>query len=300
MLSQAPLLIQTSYAERTYFFMSLCEQKIYCTKMDYFWGYSYAGFSRGYVIMARANNTLLLLNPFTRRKKEITGEAFQRSLVPLSCHAILAYAKDSEEYIVVLLCDKTSSLYIYQSRNSCWATYLRWGDPWRVVDFVVFHHTVYVITDEAKIGVLSLNSTTLKFLELNNVPSLKSKNLKLVSCDGKLLVVHFEPREKLEVYKIDFSSMDWVKLETLGDVALFYSKRTKCYALSNPGMWGYERNRVYYIDQTSARCEVYSMNNKVPQITIPGGTEAPPRSRPYWLDWCFRHVCDEVDYSLVE
>ncbi|XP_019450362.1 PREDICTED: uncharacterized protein LOC109352664 [Lupinus angustifolius] len=297
MESEVPLLVQTSYGEKACYFISLCQRKIYCSNMmDYARGCSYAGFSCGYVIMAKANNSLLLMNPFTRRKIDL-WQPFHSSLVSYPCHAIIAYVKDSTDFIIVLLSERNSSLYIYQTQNCEWN---RWYDPCRVVDFVVFQHIVYVITDDAQIGVVILKSNTFKFLQLNNVPSFTSTDLKLVSSDGNLLVVHFVPRHKFEVYKVDFASMDWIKLETLGDVALFYAKNTKCYALSNPVSRGYEKNCLYYIDQSTTLCEVYSMNNYNFPLYISGETVAPSRSRPYWSDWCFRHVRDEVDYSLLE
>lgn len=40
--------------------------------------------------------------------------------------------------------------------------------------------------------------------------------------------------------------MTFVKLETLGGLALFYGW-TRCYALSNPRRWGYDNNFVYYV-----------------------------------------------------
>ncbi|XP_061353037.1 uncharacterized protein LOC133297840 isoform X2 [Gastrolobium bilobum] len=300
MLSEAPLLVLTSsYAKKAYFFVSISEQKVYRSKLDYFWGLSYSGTSSGYLIMA-GYDKLLLMNPFTRRKKEISTLAIQGILNYYYIHPLLAFAKGSEEFIIVVFCKNYSSLHIYQSRHSCWVTYSVWGKPWKVVDFVVFNNTVYAITEKARIGVLGLNSACVKFLELKNTPSVKSTSLKLVSSDGQLLVVHFEPKETFDVYKIDLSTMEWIRLETLGDLALFYAKGRSCYALSNPAKCGYESNSLYYISPVSRECEVYSLNNELKNCIVPSGLRPPPRSRFYWLDWCFRRVREEVDYSLVE
>ena len=109
-------------------------------------------------------------------------------------------------------------------------------------------------------GVLSLNSTSLKFLEMKFFPNGPSFLPMLLSCDGKLLVVFFKHTKLLEVYMIDFSTMSHVKLETLGDLALFFSQH-KCHALGNPGKWRYGRNCVYFINTIAAECEVYSWCN---------------------------------------
>jgi hypothetical protein len=103
----------------------------------------------------------------------------------------------------------------------------------------------------------------MKLLELKNTPKIPNRWPKLLSCDGKLLVVYFTPKKLLDVYKIDTSTMSYVKLETLGDPALFYSRK-KCYALSNPDKLGYQSNHMYYINCISAECQVYSGINNEP------------------------------------
>lgn len=216
----------------------------------------------------------------------------------MSCHAYLAFSKGNpEEFILALLCEQTRSLHVYQSRDSGWVTFSRCSHPWRAMDLVVLHQRVYVITDTAKLGVMKLHDGTVDFLELNNTPkNFSSINHKLVSSDGNLLVVHFDRHEQMfAVYKIDFSRMEWVKVEELGDIALFISVRRKCYALSNPGKWGYDKECVYYINSVSAECIVYSMKKELIKCFDPT-FQAPPRSKLYWLDWCFLHVRDEIDY----
>jgi len=54
--------------------------------------------------------------------------------------------------------------------------------------------------------------------------------------------------------------MYYVKLEILGDVALFSISngfKRNCYALSNPNKLGYENNFVYVISLLSTICGVY-------------------------------------------
>jgi hypothetical protein len=90
-------------------------------------------------------------------------------------------------------------------------------------------------------------------------------------------------------------------VQTLGDIALFYVKSRNGYALSNPNRWGYERNSMYVMSITSTmECSVHSWDDKELQkyITLP--THASPGRSPRMIDWCFRHLRYEVDYSLVE
>jgi len=69
----------------------------------------------------------------------------------------------------------------------------------------------------------------------------------------------------MEVYKIDFSTMNYVKLKTLGDIALLYAANCRprnCYALSNPDKWGYESNSMYINNDDSTTYRVYSGDDK--------------------------------------
>ncbi|XP_058741905.1 uncharacterized protein LOC131614321 [Vicia villosa] len=303
--SQSPLLLETtSYAKKSFTFYSIHDQRAYLSEMSYFWGLFYCGSSSGYLIMAGANNTLHLMNPFTRKQKIINISTITNDLNYCACRVLLAFAKGSVEFVIVASSRSSLSLHVYQSRNSSWVTYIERRNPLKVVDFVVLHNIIYVITNKAEIGVLSLNSSSLKFLQLKNTPDITDSFLKLLSCDEKLLIVDFTPGRQLDVYMIDFGLMSYVKLETLGNIALFYS-RNKCYALANPRKWGYESNSVYYINCMSTECEVYSgSSNELIKCIVPAGRRRPPRrssrSRTYWLDWCFRNLHDEVDYSLVE
>jgi hypothetical protein len=105
------------------------------------------------------------------------------------------------------------------------------------------------------------------------------------------------------VYKIDFSTMNYVKLENLGDIALFYTydfDYTKCYALSNPSRWGYESNSVYVTSVFSTLCRVYSGDGKKFKKCIMLPTPGETGKGKVLFDWCFRHLQYKIDYSLVE
>ncbi|XP_045796742.1 F-box protein At3g56470-like [Trifolium pratense] len=305
--SQAPLLIEIwcdKHSKPSYSFRSLPDQKVYWWKMDQkcFRPIEYFTYSGGYFIMGKDNNSLMLINPFTRINKVInTSSTFQ---VNLGCHALLAFGKCSQEFVFVVLGGWPKSLHVYQSRNCGWVTYPTMENVGKVIDFVVLHNIIYVVTDKANIGVLSLNSANIKFLKLKSTPNITPNpgfkpHLALVNCDEQLLLAHFKYFEIKDVYKIDFSTMSYVKLKTLGDNALFYSWDKSCYSLSNPNKWGYERNYVYVSSLSRVEVSVYSGDDKkcTPFLTP---DESHSYTHSFTLDWCFRHVRYEVDYSLVE
>ena len=279
---------------------------------------SYIGFSSGYLAMVnRKTNTFFLMNPFMRRKMQIP----QLELPPRSPNildrSMLACALDSsEEFVFVVISRPLFNLFIYQSRKGCWESYDINGTSPHIVDVVVLHRALYAIDSHGRIGVLSLNTPRVKFLVFKNVPKVRFCKLRFVVSEGQLLVVQFRPLQEMEfkVFRIDFTTMEWVEIETLGDRALFLSRDTRCYALSNPGRWGYDSDCVYYVDGTNGRgtCSVFSMEAElIRSITRAGvvveangddGLQHAYRARgqPWFVDWCFRNLRDEVDYSLDE
>ncbi|RHN65247.1 hypothetical protein MtrunA17_Chr3g0077851 [Medicago truncatula] len=301
--SEEPLLVQkSSHYEKYFSFISLPDRKVYHSKViNHFWRLAYCGSSSGYLIMTTHNNSFMLMNLFTRRKMEINTSSFKVKFSTFAYHVLLAFGKGIEEFILVALCKSSGSLHVYQSRNFGWATYSTKGNPLKVVDFVVLQNTIYVVTDKANIGVLDLNSTNIKFLELKSMPDLTStSHLRLVSCDGQLLVIHITSQEILNVYKIDFSIKNFVNLETLGDIALLYASSEYFYALTNPERWGFERNSLYAINLSSIKCTVCLGDvNKLPKYIRQDRHRISARKRPYLLDWCFKHLHYEVDYFLV-
>ncbi|AES68336.2 hypothetical protein MTR_3g006120 [Medicago truncatula] len=301
---QEPLLIQkSSHDKKSFSFISIADRKVYHSKtINQFWHVAYSGCSSGYLIMTGDNNSFLLLNPFTRRKKVINTSTFKVNSSYFAYHVLLAFGKGSEEFVLVASCKRSGSLYVYQSRNLGWVTYSTMESPWKVVDFVVLHHTIYVVTDKANIGVLDLNSTNIKFLELKSTPDVTSTSLlRMVSCDGQLLLIHIASEEILNVYKIDFSTMNYIKLETLGDIALFYASGEYFNALSNPRRWGFESNSLYAINLSSTTCIVcLGDDNELPKYIKDDRFRVPPKENAYLLDWCFRHLQYEVDLSPDE
>jgi len=268
-----------------------------------FFLYAYQGSSSGYLILTGRDNSFILINPFTRRKMVINNSTFNVDFSCFSCQVLLAFSRGLKEFVLVVICRDPNNLHVYQ--NLGWVTYLT---PQMVVDFAVLHNTIYVVTVKANIGILNLNSTNIKILDLKSTLGVISgsfSHVRLVSCDEHLLVLNIMSKVTFNVYKIDFSIMDYVKLETLGDIALFYAPKKKYYALSNPRMWGYENNSLYVIDLARDKYTLFKGDdNKMPEIILPmvhvEGVPLRSSSEQPYLDWCFRHIRYEIDYSLVE
>jgi hypothetical protein len=299
--SQEPLLVQrSSSSKKSFFFFSLHHHKAYQSKMiNNHFMFACQGSSSGYLIMSGKYKSFILINPFTRRMMVINNTPFEVDISSLACQVLLAFSRGSTGFVLVVLRKSSHNLHVYQSRNLSWVTY---STSQKVVDFVVLHNTIYVVTDKANIGILNLNSANINFLEFKSTPSVTPamSHVRLVSCDEHLLVLNIRSNGTFNVYKIDFSTMNYVKLETLGDIALFYAPGKRYYALNNPCMWGYENNYVYVIDLPSDKYRVYKgYDNKIPKLVLPIGYGTSPSKEPY-LDWYFRHLHYEVDFSLVD
>ncbi|XP_057432859.1 F-box protein At3g56470-like [Lotus japonicus] len=132
---QSPFIVEiTSKAKKVCSFYSIPDLMICRLMMPYFSGYSYCASSSGYMILA-GKNTLLLVNPFTRKEQVISTSAIKDTFDSWSCRALLAFAKGSEEFVIVISScrdyDQLWSLNVYQSRNSCWVGYSIGSDPWK-------------------------------------------------------------------------------------------------------------------------------------------------------------------------
>ncbi|KAJ7961170.1 F-box protein [Quillaja saponaria] len=193
MESQPPFVIlKTPHAKKSCSFFCLSARQMFRVVLPYFWGKAYVGFSGGYMIMT-GSSLLWLINPFTREQLHIPDSPFLDYCISESDQAILASITGSEDFVIVSISSWLSCLNVYHSRNSRWATYSFNGEPWKVMDIVVFKGRIYAVTDKAEIGVLSLTSLKLTLLELKSSPSLDPDSVKLVGSDDHLLVVSFIP-----------------------------------------------------------------------------------------------------------
>ncbi|CAK8574707.1 unnamed protein product [Lathyrus sativus] len=287
----------------SYSFISMPNQKVYDLKMMSSFQsptYLYVRVSSGYFIFSHKSNSFVLFNPFKRKKMVINAPFTVEYMTPNRYESLLAFEKCSEEYVLVVLCNESSHLYVYRSRDCSWFIYSTFEPEEEVVvNFVVLNNIIYLVTNNVNIGVLNLNSGNIQFLNLKNTPKKDPSNsFKLVNCDEQLLLLNLRSsRSRREVYKIDLSTMNCVKMKSLGDIALFYVSWKHCQALSNPKRFGYESNHVYEANSLYNECDKYDWNDGRPSTIYP---RPGPLKDFFIFDWCFRHVKYEVDYSLVE
>ncbi|KAJ0021201.1 hypothetical protein Pint_30915 [Pistacia integerrima] len=144
-----------------------------------------------------------------------------------------------------------SSLQFCTCRDKKWKEYRYVNKGWRILDIIVFDGRIYVLNSDSQIGIFNLRSCDLRFLELKFAPYIGvyfDKQVRLVASNDQLFVV-----DSPELYRIDLSRMEWVKLYNLGeDQALFRGNDGKmCSKVINPSKWGGQSNCIHSISISS-------------------------------------------------
>ena len=83
--------------------------------------------------------------------------------------------------------------------------------------------TLKVEYEELKINVTNERKTRFSWLKLKNTPNVDSLDLELVVSDNQFLTIDFVPEKNLNIYKMDYDAMEWVKVDKLGDQVFLLS-----------------------------------------------------------------------------
>ncbi|KAH7577229.1 hypothetical protein JRO89_XS01G0225000 [Xanthoceras sorbifolium] len=226
------------------------------------------GVSCGYIIMGEFFSDLWFTNPVTGYQHLFSSMPQSDYCMYRSDRFILASTGPNQDILIVLLCRKHYSVWYRRSTDMQWSSYSFVDKPW-VVDMVVFNSRVVVITNMYQIGILSLRSSDVRFLEFRGTPR-GCFNPRFVTSNEQLYVVDFLPSVWLEVYKVDFSIMEWVKVDNIGDQALFLGDMMGT-GMSSTTRWGGRSNCVYYLSLATDQCYVYSWTGAyVDSIQITG------------------------------
>ncbi|OVA04496.1 Protein of unknown function DUF295 [Macleaya cordata] len=206
----------------------------------------------GWLLMSKGHYTLFFYNPFTKETIQLPdlqqgydfpGISFSSTPTSSDC-VVFAIAQWNENDISILSIARGNDIW----RSSI---YLNTNLP-SYVDFIpclnnpVFYGGAFYCLDyNGALGVFNLKDGFVwKILvksqrQFNDVyPSF------LVECDGKLLLVDLGPLGKsIGIFRLDFSKMVWVKVESLGKHVLFISN-TSCLSATAPR--SFMENKIYF------------------------------------------------------
>ncbi|XP_030954074.1 uncharacterized protein LOC115976746 [Quercus lobata] len=245
MASQPPLLVFLStQAKRACHFYSIFDRRLYKAILPSLVGKTCSGLSCGYFVLEdrkkRADSEIWLLNPFTRHELR-----FSRPPNPYSFIILASLATPLWEYVIIAFDRWSPFLQLCRSTDVNWTVYNSenfqgspTNSPWWFVDGVVFKGKIYVLTDHGEIGVLNLNSHPyVTLLEIQSI-GCSSFELNLLAFDEQLFMIRrIMSIAKKEVYELNFSMMEWVKMQNFKDQALFLNGDYKSSGFSNITRW---------------------------------------------------------------
>ncbi|XP_075663600.1 uncharacterized protein LOC142633266 [Castanea sativa] len=176
------------------------------------------GISSGYLIMEdkekRPDSQMWLMNPFTRHELRFPSPPIQFQYVTL----VSLVTPSPPEFIII--CFYRQCLQFRRSTDVKWTLY-NYDDRNMIVDLAVFNGKIYIISNNADISLLNLNSLQphLTLLKVKGTADLNYGSWKLLVSDKQLLVICGNTDH--EVYELNFLRMELVKIPNLGDQALF-------------------------------------------------------------------------------
>ncbi|XP_044478526.1 uncharacterized protein LOC123205602 [Mangifera indica] len=276
MASQSPLILNISKnAGQSCDFVELDSGIRYKSNLsEYFHNFIFClGVSRGFLIMKNYVSCYFwVVNPLTGQQFNFyRTPKFSDSVRICKDRAIFAsigsqdqdqdFASigsqdQDQDFALVILSDSKANLELYTSREDQWKDYSYTGKHCRILDMIVFDGSIYVVTIDNKIGIFNVRSLVVKFLNLKSAPSL-SWRIRLVVSNDQLFVVDFITLCPVKVYRIDFSTMEWVGVKDLGGQALFIDLRgERCFKLMKSGG---RSNHVYVL--SDYECKIYPFND---------------------------------------
>ncbi|THG04625.1 hypothetical protein TEA_022041 [Camellia sinensis var. sinensis] len=135
----------------------------------------------------------------------VLPEYFKHFFLP-EFRTVLAYSTVLSEFVLVFVQKPGEVVYFCQAGGEDWTVYSFADKPWLIMD-------------------------------LAGTPSLSTPYLQLVILNEELLMLDKMHSDPLP-YKLDLTNMEWVRVERLGNVALFKHKNQSA-IISNPSQWGW-------------------------------------------------------------
>ena len=233
MASQPPLYFFLSKrANKVCYFYGIFDHRLYKAILPNLKGKSCSGLTCGYLVMEdkkkSEDSQICLLNPFTRHELHFPSPPYPHSRVILA-----SIAKPLPEFVLISFDKCHPYFHLCRSSDCNWTTY-DYSDQFKatfrgpiplIVDGVVFKGKIYVLTIDADIGVLNLNSHPyVTLLEVKRVRiRLFHKGQRLLHYEEHLLMICIANYKKYQVYELDFLKMEWVPMQNFGDQTLFCS-----------------------------------------------------------------------------
>lgn len=195
--------------------------------------------------------------------------------------ASIGSAQNSDLFVLILS-KINKKLYCFISRDNQWKEYNCAGKPWNIEDIIFFYGKIFALTNDTQIGILNVRCLEVKLLKLRCAPCLSlSSSVSLVVSNKQLLIVDYfniSFLKDIELYRIDISRMEWIRVGNLGGEALFLGDMISSRTI-NPRKWGGRSNCVYQISSQFCVYSIYSLNGEHLKSNL---TVVKPTRKQFW------------------
>lgn len=272
MKCQQPLaVVKSTHAKRACLLYDIFGGRKYKAMLPDLIRRSFVGLSCGYLIMLDDDFRFCLVNLFTRHELQfpvipwyVEKFCYKNQLRP-----ILFYSTKLSDYLMVFVDRTRNSILIAQSRGAKWFAIQNLNNSDSIVDVTIFKGKIYFLTNAARFGELKMRPSPILQLLRTNIFSIPNvllfPSLQLVTSRNCIFMVsHPHPRLNLDykdiiIFKLDNTKMDWMKINDLGQKALFLSDM-KCSAIVDPTKWGGLSNCVYVCEWMINKVSVYPLD----------------------------------------
>ncbi|KAK0604122.1 hypothetical protein LWI29_012245 [Acer saccharum] len=292
-------------AKKSCYLFDLYKDIGYKTKLPNLAGNLCLGFSNGYLIMEDRLSNVWVINPITAHQIQFPPmpklrmaalklpNAASKSLKGhyVFWRSYFATFGPHGDFLVIILSGYHRDVRFCSSKDNNWKVYTFAYQSWNIVDIIVYNSRVFVVTNDCRIGVLNLGSSNLKFLKLKGTPH-SSKKIMFVASNEQLLVINFKvismPSQlDIQVYSIEFSTKEWVKVNNFGGKVLFVNDLT-CLLSTNKTRLGKHNDYIYFLSsKNSHTCLLYSYESGKLVRPISFCTRTKRRYVPLICCWLF-------------
>lgn len=272
MKCQQPLaVVKSTHAKRACLLYDIFGGRKYKAMLPDLTRRSFVGLSCGYLIMLANDFRFCLVNLFTRHELQfpvipwyVEKFGYKNQLCP-----ILFYSTKLSDFLMVFVDRTRDSILIAQSRGAKWFAAQNLNNTDSIVDVTIFKGKIYFLTSAARFGELKMHPSPILQLLRTNIFSIPNvllfPSLQLVTSSKCIFMVSYPlprlhvDRKDIIIYKLDNNKMDWMKINDLGQKALFLSDM-KCSAIVDPTKWGGHCNCVYVCEWMINRVSIYPLD----------------------------------------
>ncbi|XP_058079397.1 F-box/kelch-repeat protein At1g57790-like [Magnolia sinica] len=222
----------------------------------------------GWVFMCRGEHCVFLFNPFIKAKIELPDLEYRNvfncitfSSTPTSSDSTIFAVNTLGGSVTIYICRRGDMSWIEDHLPSNLPFTMSYSNPVfkDEVFYVLGHNGVLGVCDPKRITwTILAKPKPLKFCNCRKVPSCKWEYYLVESRGELLMVVIGFSGTPIQVFRLEASEMEWVKMETLEDRILFVGRWT---SLSSTALVKGMENKIHFPIVSGEDCVFYSLKD---------------------------------------